>query len=293
MKIYLSPSRQPANTYAYGGTNEEREMNRLAANLKVELERYETIEAKIGGFDLSVMDLNTRDKFGTLRPERVVEAHNYGADIVLVLHTNASGSPEKQLRGTQVYITKEDAYRRSIGTKIVNAMEAITPWTANRGGVFVKAFTEAKHYEALGMAVLYVEVEFHDTTEPARWIIENIPKIASVLAEAVCTYHKKTLKQPATDTTSSLEPSAEKTVYRIQVASFPTRNDADNYLPRVKKYFPSAYVQPSKVRKSNAEIVDEVINGRWGNGETRIKLLTDNYYDAATINKLVTEKLRR
>ena len=44
-------------------------------------------------------------------------------------------------------------------------------------------------------------------------------------------------------------------------------------------------------KKTNSEIATEVINGKWGNGATRKKKLTDAGYDYNAIQKIVNQKL--
>lgn len=48
---------------------------------------------------------------------------------------------------------------------------------------------------------------------------------------------------------------------------------------------------PQPARKSNEEIADEVIAGRWGNGQDRIDRLTAEGYDYNTIQNIVNDKL--
>ena len=45
------------------------------------------------------------------------------------------------------------------------------------------------------------------------------------------------------------------------------------------------------IKKSNEEIVEEVIAGKWGNGTDRKNKLTEAGYDYNTIQNLVNEKL--
>ena len=49
--------------------------------------------------------------------------------------------------------------------------------------------------------------------------------------------------------------------------------------------------QPIKVRKSNEEIADEVILGKWANGEERKNRLEAEGYDYNRIQEIVNEKL--
>lgn len=54
---------------------------------------------------------------------------------------------------------------------------------------------------------------------------------------------------------------------------------------------PQPTPEPQPVIKSNEEIADEVIAGRWGNGQKRIDNLTNAGYDYNTIQNIVNEKL--
>lgn len=46
-------------------------------------------------------------------------------------------------------------------------------------------------------------------------------------------------------------------------------------------------------RKSNEEIADEVIAGKWDNGETRVKLLTEAGYDYNVVQEIVNKKCKK
>lgn len=50
-------------------------------------------------------------------------------------------------------------------------------------------------------------------------------------------------------------------------------------------------VQPEKEKKSNEEIAQEVIDGKWGNGAVRKKKLTDAGYDYEKIQAIVNKKV--
>lgn len=53
------------------------------------------------------------------------------------------------------------------------------------------------------------------------------------------------------------------------------------------------FVGSCKAKKSNEEIADEVIAGKWKNGKERTKLLTDAGYNAKEIQKIVNKKLKQ
>lgn len=54
---------------------------------------------------------------------------------------------------------------------------------------------------------------------------------------------------------------------------------------------PKIYVQTTSTKKSNEEIANEVIAGKWGNGDDRKKKLTSAGYNYDTIQTLVNKKL--
>ena len=73
-KIYLSPSDQTANKYAYGGTNESVQCRRIADALEKALKRC--------GFAVK------NNKTDSMQA-RVRESNDWGADLHVPLHTNA------------------------------------------------------------------------------------------------------------------------------------------------------------------------------------------------------------
>ena len=73
-KIYLSPSEQPDNRYAYGNTNEKAVCCEIAAYTEAALKR--------NGFEVIT---GTSTSLGT----RCSEADKWGADIYIPIHTNA------------------------------------------------------------------------------------------------------------------------------------------------------------------------------------------------------------
>lgn len=52
------------------------------------------------------------------------------------------------------------------------------------------------------------------------------------------------------------------------------------------------YVEDPKPKKSNEEIATEVIQGKWGNGQDRVKRLTAAGYDYGAIQRIVDQRLK-
>ena len=84
-KIYLSPSAQPANSYAAGNTDEQTQCNRIAEAARLALIRC--------GFDAR------KGPEGQGYKENVAESNAWGADLHIPIHTNAGGGA-----GTVVFV---------------------------------------------------------------------------------------------------------------------------------------------------------------------------------------------
>ena len=60
----------------------------------------------------------------------------------------------------------------------------------------------------------------------------------------------------------------------------------------VPKEDKSAPAKKSDTKKSNKEVAKEVISGKWGNGDTRVKKLKAAGYDPAAVQKEVNKMMR-
>lgn len=160
MKIYLSPSAQPANSYSAGNTNEQVQCNRIASYAKTALERC--------GFEVK------KAPEGQSYQKNVAESNAWGADLHIPIHTNAGGG-----YGPIVFVYGRTKARLALANPVYNALCAVVP-KANAYGVRENAGL----YEVAqtNSTCIYVECEFHDNAALARWIIDN----AAVLGEAIC-----------------------------------------------------------------------------------------------------------
>lgn len=88
--------------------------------------------------------------------------------------------------------------------------------------------------------------------------------------------------------------------YKIQVGAFSKKENAEAQLAKVKKASFDAFittqggkaVAESTTKKSVKEIALEVIQGKWGNGETRKKKLTAAGYNYKEVQDMVNELSR-
>lgn len=164
MKIYLSPSAQPANSYAAGNTNEQVQCNRIAEAAKTALVRC--------GFAVK------KAPEGQGYKENVDESNAWGADLHIPIHTNAGGGA-----GTVVFVHGGTAKQMQYAKPIYDEVQATSPGTTDYGvrvnsGLYELGYTT-------GTAV-YVECEFHDRADLAAWIIEHTTGLGEAIARGVC-----------------------------------------------------------------------------------------------------------
>ena len=164
MKIYLSPSAQPANSYAAGNTNEQAQCNRIAEAAKSALERC--------GFAVR------KAPEGQGYKENVDESNAWGADLHIPIHTNAGGGA-----GTVVFVHGGTAKQMQYAKPIYDEVQATSPGTTDYGvrvnsGLYELGYTTA--------TAVYIECEFHDRADLATWIIEHTTELGEAIARGVC-----------------------------------------------------------------------------------------------------------
>lgn len=82
---------------------------------------------------------------------------------------------------------------------------------------------------------VYIEIEFHDTEEGAKWIIENTKIIGNSIAKGVCNYYGVTYKSDNQETPLKL--------YRVQIGTFSEKSNAENCLQKAKNIgFTDAFI---------------------------------------------------
>lgn len=205
-KIYLSPSSQHENPYAYGGTNEAAQCMKIALAASVALKR--------SGFEVSVGG-------GTMYT-RVPESNRWGADLHVAIHTNAANG---KTTGTRCYAWKTGGDGFHAAQAIFNVLAPITPGVSE--GVFEqRGWYEIKNTKA---PCAYVECEFHDVPETAKWIVEHTKEIGDAIANGICNFYGVAFV-PETP------PEAEepKVLYRVQCGAFSKKENAEALVSKLK-----------------------------------------------------------
>lgn len=191
MKIYLSPSMQQHNIYATNNTNEMVQCNRIAEYADIALTRC--------GFDVK------RAPQGQQMKESVKESNEWGADLHIPIHTNASNG---KCGGTLVMVYSNAESNMKAARPIYNNVQSVTPGKTEYGIKVNKSLAELNSTKAIAV---YIECDFHDNKEIAEWIIDNVKTIGEAICKGICEYAN----------TPYIEPTKDKgTIYKVQLGAF-------------------------------------------------------------------------
>lgn len=204
-KIYLSPSNQDGNMYAYGNTNEMTQCNRIASAAKKALERC--------GF---VVKKATE---GQSMYKTVQESNDWGADLHIPIHTNAMNG---KCGGTVVFVYNTGTANMKYATPIYNAVQAVCPGKTDYG---IQANPGLYELNSTSSIAVYVECDFHDNAEIAKWIVNNTGKIGESICMGVCDAFNK----------EYIPPESISTVYRVQVGAYTKKENAEAMLKKLQK----------------------------------------------------------
>ena len=219
-KVYLSPSDQESNVYAYGNTTEAVQCGRIAEACRAALERS-GVEVKVGHM-ISMA-------------QKCSESNAFGADLHVPVHTNAFNG---KVMGTRMFCYSAGGKGMAACKAIFARLAPITPGESENIQV------NADYYEVRVPAAptAYIECEFHDTVEGAKWIVENTVLIGETIARGICDYFGVTFKEP-----EQPKPDAGATIYRVQVGAYTKKENAENMLAKLKKDGYSGFIVEGKL----------------------------------------------
>ena len=223
-KVYLSPSDQTKNTYAYGNTNESVQCGRIAEATKKALERN-GIQVKIGHM-ISMA-------------EKCAQSDAFDADLHVPIHTNAyNGS----VSGTRMfcYNTTGEGYKAC--KAIFARLAKLTPGKSEN----IKVYDELYEVRIPSAPTAYIEVDFHDVPSVAKWIIKNTTLIGETIAQGICDYFGISFKSAPTKNTTS------------------TSNKVSITLPKLRKGSNSGYVKTVQILLNKYNKAGLVEDGGFG-----------------------------
>ena len=168
--IYLSPSTQEFNPYN-GGGNEEQYMNLIA----------DAMEPYLAASGIRYVR-NTPD----MTAATSIAASNRGNyDLHLALHSNATGSGDGSVRGSEVYYYPTSEKGKRFADIAAENLQLIYPLPAQVRTVPTTSLGEVRRVKAPGVLI---ELAYHDNAEDAQWIRNNIEAIAANLVLSLTEY---------------------------------------------------------------------------------------------------------
>ena len=206
-KVFLSPSNQYDNVYAYGNTTEGVQCGKIADACKIALER--------SGVDVMLMHDESMQ-------EKCAASNAFDADLHVTIHTNAFNG---KVMGTRMF-----CYNTGKGMAackaIFSRVAPLSPGTSENIQVNQKLY----EVRVPAAPTAYIECEFHDTVDGAKWLVENTTSIGEAIAHGICDYFGVTFKEP-----EQPKPAAGTTIYRVQVGAYAKKENAENMLAKLKK----------------------------------------------------------
>lgn len=172
-KVFLSPSNQYDNRYAYGDTTEGVQCGKIAEACREALER--------SGVTVKLMHDESMQ-------EKCAASNAFGADLHVPIHTNAFNGT---VSGTRMFCYAEGGEGQKACQAIFNRLAPITPGTSENIRV------DASLYEVRvpSAATAYIECEFHDNPTVSQWIVENTGLIGETIARGICDYFGVTFRE--------------------------------------------------------------------------------------------------
>lgn len=201
-KIFISPSNQNGNVYAWGNTNEAEQCGKIGKAVQEALERC--------GFATKIEQWDTMQK-------RVASSDSWGADMHLAIHTNASAN--HTAGGTQVFFYAFNGYGNLASQAVYDELKGFTPGS---NAEVCKRYSALYEVNKPLATSVYCEVEFHDVPEYAKWICENTELIAECICRGICKYYKFDYIPPV------------KHMYYVQCGAFSKKENAEALAKRLK-----------------------------------------------------------
>ena len=200
-KVFLSPSNQYDNVYAYGDTTEGVQCGKIAEACKVALER--------SGVDVMLMHDESMQT-------KCAESNKFDADLHVPIHTNAFNG---KVMGTRMFCYSAGGKGMAACKAIFARLAPITPGESEN----IRVNSDYYEVRVPAAPTAYIECEFHDTVEGAKWIVENTVLIGETIARGICDYFGvKFVEKP-----KPVEPEKKDVLYRVQIGAYKIKANAE------------------------------------------------------------------
>ena len=161
VSVFLSPSDQLGNTYAYGDTNEAVVCQQISNMVEDKLNQLGVMVDSDPNMYYAV------DRSNRLRP-----------DLHLAIHTNASS--RHNVRGVRVFYYPGSDLGKTYAEKFFRALSGLY-----EGSHALKEHGSLYELRKTVSPAVYLELDFHDTVDGAKWLIDNKKLIANTLFDVI------------------------------------------------------------------------------------------------------------
>lgn len=216
-KVFLSPSNQYNNVYAYGNTTEGVQCGKIAEACKVALER--------SGIEVKLMHDESMQ-------EKCNSSNAFGADLHVCIHTNAFNG---KVSGTRMFSYNTNGKGYKACKAIFSVLAPVTPGTSEN----IQANPELYEIRVPAAPTAYIEVDFHDVPNVAKWIIEHTTEIGEAIAKGICNYFGIAYKPP-------VAPTPNGVMYQVVTGSFSVRANAEKRVAELKAKGFDSFIQIKK-----------------------------------------------
>lgn len=168
--VYLSPSNQSDNIFATGDTNEAVVCRAIAEKTAALLEQAGVTAIVAGESD-------------SLQQKTAMGDNGLGAYVAIQTNQGAGS-------GTSCYYNSASAQSQSLAQAVYNPVATLTERDDNGLIDGSQVGSDSYQYEVASnnSPCCLIEVEFHDTTTVAQWLIDNEDQIANAIASGICSY---------------------------------------------------------------------------------------------------------
>lgn len=217
-KVFLSPSEQFDNRYAYGNTTEGVQCGKIAKACKVALERC--------GVQVMLQHEGTM-------ASKCQASNNFGANLHVCIHTNAFNG---KVSGTRMFCYNANGEGHKACKAIFNVLAPFTPGTSEN----IKPNPSLYEVRVPSAPTAYIEVDFHDVPSVAKWIIEHTTEIGEKIAEGICSYFGIAYKAP------TAPKPAGNIMYQVVTGSFSAKANAEKRVKELKDKGFNSFIQIKK-----------------------------------------------
>ena len=229
--IYLSPSNQTANKYAYGNTNEAVVCRKIANATEAALNRCKVFRVYNNQTDSMEARCRESDKMK-------VKMH-------VPIHTNALS--DKEVAGTIIFCWSKQGEGYKAASAIFKYLAPITP---GKSAEYIKEGRNLYEVKVPSAPTAYLECGFHSNTEEAKWLLDNIEAVGEAIAHGICDYCG----------VEYVPPVVEKK--QIVLGEFDTLREADDYIGGLLAKMDYAMAQADLAKLAAADVKNELLKAK-------------------------------